>query len=130
MVGVITDAGAIVFQCMCGRSEKGTSDDTLITYIPVGGSVTTTGNYEILVYNSPHDPAGNKVSQDCPQCSLDYMTMTLLPPSESVVYACSCGYRAARVEYLRDLNSRVRTSEQKHGRTVASLTQSDIDTTD
>ncbi len=38
---VITDAGVVVFQCTCGRSEKGASDDTLIMCIPIGGSITT-----------------------------------------------------------------------------------------
>lgn len=113
MDGVITDAGIVMFQCVCGRSERGTNDDTLIMCVPVGGSIKTTSDYEILVYNSPHDPAGNKVSQDCPQCSLDYMTMTLLPPSESVMYACGCGYRATRVDYLKDLNAKSTRHEQK-----------------
>lgn len=94
--------GSIMFDCRCGNSEMGTADDTLIIekYLETNESLS---KHDVFLENAPFDQAANIVLKDCPQCSLNFLIMTRIGTSESVVYVCTCGYRASHAEYIETL---------------------------
>lgn len=91
--------GTIMFECRCGNSVKGSPDDTLIMekYLETSESLS---KHDVFLENAPFDPAANIVLKDCPKCSLNFLIMTRIGTSESVLYVCTCGYRASHAEYM------------------------------
>ncbi len=87
------------FLCnVCGRTREGTPKDTLVVIVPVGGGADNS-KYETFVDNAPYDQAGYKQQVDCPKCGLDFMSVVILPPNETMVYVCDCGYQATLSEH-------------------------------
>ncbi len=94
--------GTISFDCSCGESEVGDSDDTLLVekYLETAESLS---KHDVFLENAPFDPAANIVLKDCPKCSLNFLVMTRIGTSESVFYVCTCGYRASHAEYMEEI---------------------------
>jgi predicted RNA-binding Zn-ribbon protein involved in translation (DUF1610 family) len=98
-----TVTGVIEFHCRCQLIEPGHPDDTLMAeeYVDAGSS----NKHDVFIENSPFDLAANKVLKDCPNCGLNFMILIRIGPSESVMYVCSCGYKAAHSEYIKQVKN-------------------------
>ena len=95
-----TPAGAILFTCKCQWAVLGGKDDTLMPEEYFENSESNE-KHEVFIENSPFDPAGNIVMRDCPNCSLNFLTMIRVGITETTMYSCTCGYSATQDEYMR-----------------------------
>lgn len=88
-----TATGAIVFQCRCQLQLPGAPEDTLMAE---GYLETTESNlkHEVFIDNAPFDQAAYKVHKTCPSCGLDFLVQIRIGSQASILYSCSCGWRA------------------------------------
>ena len=84
--------GSIVFNCICGYTEKTEPEDVLISNITLN-STETTEMYNNLIELAPFDRTTQLISLDCPNCGVDYMSQIRVGMSEIIVYRCKCGYK-------------------------------------
>lgn len=99
----ILPTGKIVFTCTCGLVKEGTPDDTLILEeFPEMADMTQ--KYDVFIENAPHDPAGYIIMEPCLKCNLDFMTLVRVGVNQTVLYTCTCGYKATYMEYMAKKN--------------------------
>lgn len=96
----ILSNGQIRFICSCLYEKAGDAADTLIAEVFL--QVVEASQQEVFIENSPHDPAGNIIMKDCPQCGLDYMTLIRVGKLENVIYTCICGAIIPYTEYTKN----------------------------
>ncbi len=105
MSKIISLSGEIQFQCRCLMIYPGTPDDSLLLegYIETAESE---GKHDVLIEQSPFDPAANIVRKDCPECGIDFMTMIRIGINETTMYTCSCGCNLTHNQYMKAINTK------------------------
>lgn len=96
-VAKTTVTGAVTFKCVCGQPIEATAEDTLMyeEHFESAGAFN-----ETFIENSPFDPAANVVKMDCP-CGLDFLTKIYVGDDQTVLYTCTCGFRATHNELTK-----------------------------
>jgi hypothetical protein len=87
------------------------AEDTLMAKGEEGVSAEVVASkHEILVENTAFDVAGYRVRKECPQCSLDYLSLTRIGEAENVILSCSCGYHASQASHEKSIKKSTGTS--------------------
>lgn len=89
--------GALHVQYNCDRcmnSAAGSAEDTLLAEGYKDSHELQREKHQAFIEESAFDAAGNKVSRECPQCKMPYMTLVLIGENLTKMYTCTCGYRA------------------------------------
>lgn len=88
-----TATGAVKYRCVCGEEVPGRPIDARVSGTVFGASETAQ-MYDRLIRSAPFDRTNTVVSQNCPNCGLDYMFQIRVGEAEVIIVRCKCGYSA------------------------------------
>ena len=84
----------VEYKCpKCGTEKEGDLYDANLSSSDKDYSNTIHNElYRRLLKNVANDPVNKKMSVNCPQCSIPYMTLTRLGDHETASLWCTCGF--------------------------------------
>jgi len=104
MVKQITQDQQLIYSCICGNKEPAGSEATLM-YSEQIDIYDTGEKHDVMIANSPFDPARNITTTPCPQCHMDHLTQIMVGADMVTLLTCECGYKATYNEYMTAIKS-------------------------
>jgi len=104
MTKQITGDQQLIYLCICGIQEPAGADATLMYYEFI--DIYDTGEkHDVMIANSPFDPARNITLAACPKCHMDHLAQIMVGVDMVTLLTCECGYKATYNEYMAAVNA-------------------------
>jgi hypothetical protein len=102
MTKQITGDQRLLYVCICGNQEPA-GDEATLMFEELIDVFDTGEKHDVMIANSPRDPARSIIMGKCPSCGLDHLTQIMVGVDMVTLLTCECGYKATYNEYMAGL---------------------------